>query len=256
LNFKKRVDHADDLYYSINKKFENGESSVLDLNKAKTEKVKAVNAFLLNTSLIKQNSEKLTELNGGIDIVLNIPDYLPSGLRDIQQIIRETLENDPSYLAVKTEKNAAEKNISVQKSLYLPRLEIGYASETVVDESFRGGKLGMTFPLWEKKNTVKQAKIFADYASQKVDSYTNSFVSGVKQKYLNAEGLKEALDQYRQLVSELKSEDLLAKALNFGQISLIEYLLELRYYYDTVDALLKLERDYFKALAVLYKYQL
>ena len=148
----------------------------------------------------------MVELNGGLDIDLNIREYFPAGLRDIQQIIREALEKDPSFLAEKMEKNAAERNISVQKSLNLPGLEIGYGSESVVNESFRGAKLGMTIPLWEKKNTVKHAKRFADYADQKVESYTNGFVSGIKQQYLTTEGLKQALDQYRQLISELKSE--------------------------------------------------
>jgi len=252
----RRKDRAESLFAGQNRKFELGETSILDFNKAKTELLIANNKMNLNTSSKKQLQEKIVQLNGGQSISLLTISYPSEETITLQNIIEETLNNDPGYLAVHIEKDAANRNIKVQKTLYLPKITVGYGSETVVDESFIGGKLGLTFPLWERKNTVKQAISFADYAGEKVNSYTNKYTSGIKLEYERAKSLKISLDEYQQLIDDLQSEELLTKALDLGHISLIEYLLELKYYYDTLDTLLELERDYFKSLATLYKYRL
>lgn len=52
------------------------------------------------------------------------------------------------------------------------------------------------------------------------------------------------------------STDLLKKALDAGEISLLEYILEIGLYYDTVNQALEAERDYQKAYAELSAVQL
>lgn len=254
--FVYRNDLAVSLFNSYERKFELGESNVLDYNKAKTELLKARNDMFLNNSDKKQSSEKLSRLNGGLSVQFVALSYPVEDLEERQFIIDESLANDPGYQAVRFEKEAADRNIKVQRSLSLPKLELGYGSETIVDESFKGGTVGLSFPLWERKNTVKLAKTFAEYTEKKVDSYTSLFTSEIFREYINVKSLKESFEEYKKLVDEIRSEELLGKALDLGHISLIEYLLELKYYYDTVDTLLELERDYYMALAVLYKYRL
>ncbi|MFC2118517.1 TolC family protein [Bacteroidota bacterium] len=256
LELERRKSMAKSLFESINKKFENGNASILDLNKAKTGLLNANNDLLLNNSEIKQNAEKLCNLNGGIEINISRAFYPEEKLPGLQQTIDEALSKDPGFFVSKLENEAADQNIKLQKSLALPKLEIGYGSETVVDESFIGGKFGMSFPLWEKKNTVKYAKTYAGYTSSVIETYKIGFVSGIKQHFINAEALKNAYNDYNNLVLELKSEELLNKALDLGHISLIEYLLELSFYYNTVDTMMELEKKYYKALAELFKYNL
>jgi hypothetical protein len=45
--------------------------------------------------------------------------------------------------------------------------------------------------------------------------------------------------------------DLLTKALNLGQISILDYIVEIGLYYETVNRTLEAERDYQKAYAEL-----
>jgi outer membrane protein TolC len=254
--YKYRKNLAETLFTSYERKFDIGESTVLDYNKAKTELLKARNDMFLNDSDKNQTMEKLSQLNGGLDLQFLAISYPAETLDDLNLIINESLNSDPGYMVVSNEKDAANRNIKLQKSMALPKLELGYGSETVVNESFRGGMIGLSFPLWERKNTVKRAKSFAEYTYKKLDSYSTLLTSEISLGFLNAKALKESYENYQKLVNELKSEELLGKALDLGHISLIEYILEIKYYYDTVDTLLKLERDYFKALAVLYKYKL
>jgi hypothetical protein len=55
-------------------------------------------------------------------------------------------------------------------------------------------------------------------------------------------------------MQSLDSSGFLDKALAKGEISLIEYIMELSLYYDSMTRLLQAERDWNRALAVLNQY--
>jgi hypothetical protein len=63
--------------------------------------------------------------------------------------------------------------------------------------------------------------------------------------------LKAAADVYRKSLETANSSDLLKKALDAGEISLLDYILEIGLYYDTVNQALEAERDYQMAYAEL-----
>ncbi len=48
----------------------------------------------------------------------------------------------------------------------------------------------------------------------------------------------------------------LAKAFEAGQMSLIEYLIEVRYLYDAIERFLEAERELQNTMAILHNYQL
>ena len=56
-------------------------------------------------------------------------------------------------------------------------------------------------------------------------------------------GMQGSVDDYRSKLKNFNNTDLLQKALNKGEISLVEYLYELSFYYDSFEKLLEMERD-------------
>ena len=66
----------------------------------------------------------------------------------------------------------------------------------------------------------------------------------MKNQYDKAKKLSLLLKEYEDALSVTSSQDLLKIALDKGQLSLINYLLELSVYYETVDKYLETERDY------------
>jgi outer membrane protein, heavy metal efflux system len=64
------------------------------------------------------------------------------------------------------------------------------------------------------------------------------------------------LEEYKNLMGTVDNAFLLDKALRLGQISTIEYFMELSYYYTAYDKYLHIEYEYQQAIAALYKYQL
>ncbi len=53
-----------------------------------------------------------------------------------------------------------------------------------------------------------------------------------------------------------KCKDLLNKAIQAGQISMIEYFVDVTTYYQSVQNYLQLQNEYQKVMAQLYKYRL
>ena len=68
--------------------------------------------------------------------------------------------------------------------------------------------------------------------------------------------LKFTLDEYQTLFSSLNNVELSDKSLTLGQISTIEYFLEMAFYYEALKNYLKTKMEYNKVVAQLYKYQL
>ena len=57
-------------------------------------------------------------------------------------------------------------------------------------------------------------------------------------------------------MATVNNNELLNKALQLGEISSLQYFMELNYYYDSYDNFLNLESDYYQVIAELNKYQL
>ena len=82
------------------------------------------------------------------------------------------------------------------------------------------------------------------------------FYMEVQNQYSRAMGLNGIAQNYRNLLDTSNSADLLQKALDAGEISLLNYLSEISLYYNTVDLALEAERDFQKAVAELLAVEL
>ena len=82
------------------------------------------------------------------------------------------------------------------------------------------------------------------------------FYNQLQSLFLRAEGFWRTAIGYRQSLSSLNSTDLLSKALQAGEISLLDYMVEIGLYYETVNQTLAAERDFEKAKAELYAVEL
>jgi cobalt-zinc-cadmium efflux system outer membrane protein len=57
-------------------------------------------------------------------------------------------------------------------------------------------------------------------------------------------------------LASINSEELLLNALNFGETSILDYFMELSFYYTSVDKYLEMDMEYNKIVAELFKYKL
>ena len=68
--------------------------------------------------------------------------------------------------------------------------------------------------------------------------------------------LQRSIDATRELISNLKALETLDKALDAGQINIIDYLTESAVILQSKERLYQLERDYQAAAAQLFRYEL
>ncbi|MGM0549867.1 MAG: TolC family protein, partial [Bacteroidota bacterium] len=146
--------------------------------------------------------------------------------------------------------------VRVEKHANLPGLSVGYASESVADESFKGVTMGLSIPLWSNKNKLEAAK--AEVAASELQLVSReAMVRGQTQRlYTRCQSLMSEVQQYTQTLGELRSDEMLSRALELGELSVISYLQEVQFYYEVENELLQLEQSYQKALWELYRYKL
>ena len=254
LFFRKSM--AEKLFADFKKKMEEGTGTVVELNKARMELLKANNALKINATSKIRVIEKITRMNGGISVDLDQLVYPVKEIIRLDSLITFSLNKTGRIKALGSAKAAAQNEVKIRKAQSLPGFELGYGSEEVASEAFRGARVGMTIPLWEDKNKVKMAEAKVDYTSSLEESIIAEFTSEIRQDYVLAETLKANLEEYKIALDNLNGFEILKKSLDSGQISGIEYFLEVAYYYQMVDQYLDIELDYQLVLARLYRYEL
>ncbi len=163
---------------------------------------------------------------------------------------------DPTLKSLLGESEAAQREIKVNRALSLPKFDIGYRRNGGSDNKMNGFRIGMSIPLWENKNTVKQAKAQAEYTALNVENNTQTLKATLHELYLQAKSLQISKDEYAATLNSQRNEELLNKALENGQISMIDYFVEITILYDSIQNFLDIEKEYHNLVAQLLQYQL
>jgi outer membrane protein TolC len=177
-------------------------------------------------------------------------------LIEIDSVMLNRLSLDPELLYSQKSIEASQKQLKVTKNLQLPKFSLGYGTETVADEKFKGFLVGVSIPLWSSKRAIQQAKFETQYYDLSALSINQSKIAETNVLYKKAVSLEESLISYKAVLSSVNSEELLNQSLEAGEISIIDFFTEMFYYYEIYDDFLTVEKDYHQALAELYKYRL
>ncbi|MCK5730588.1 MAG: hypothetical protein KAH68_05910, partial [Draconibacterium sp.] len=127
-------------------------------------------------------------------------------------------------------------------------------SEKVIGEQFQGVSVGLSIPLWENKNRVKYSEAQTIALQSIVADNKLQFYNRLKTLHTKAVSLQKNNIDYRLSLQNFDNSELLEMALDKGEISLIDYILELSIYYESVYKLLEQERDLNRTVAELNKY--
>ena len=253
-----RYENAQKLVSFFQKKLKQGDANILEMNKVKIVLLNIKNQLQLCNTQIANLNEELKQLNGGkqISIKSNLyPNFILE--EDYAKLEMDVLNNTPSLNKMKANMNIASKQTALAKNQILPKLNLGYRyMNSDINKSFNGINIGISIPLWESRNRVKFAKLNQLSQESEFLSQEKILLSDVQKNYQNYMGLKASLAEYRQILEGSNMDSLLKKALDFGQISSIEYFMESIYFYESYDTYLQIEKEYHLAIADLLKYQL
>ncbi len=257
VELNRRLTSTQKLVDDYQKKLDKGDVIILDVNKAKLQLLNVKNEVALNDNERQVAQTKLSELNGGNNIVISDTSYPTVPVVPDFEILDSTIEaNDPIIKVYEQEIKIQEQNIAVQKALNLPKIETGYHSQGILGQSYKGVHAGITIPLWENKNRTKAAQANLDYATSNSQTHILEHRLENKGYYDQLAVRVKAMEEYRTLLSTLNNTPLLNKALRLGQITTIQYFQDESYYFSAYDKYLQMEWEYNQAIARLYKYQL
>jgi len=229
----------------------------MESNKAQINLLSVTKQYEMNEISRNDLISRLTSLNGGREVVLSDTLFPVISINtDFEKWYAEISASNPALNILKQEVLITQKEKQLNSSLRLPQFSAGYMSEVIPGEEFKGVTVGMSIPLWQNKNTVKYAKARTLAAAKVEEGNRQAFYNSMKAGHTRVLALRDKVNEYREVIGSLNNTALLRKALDSGQISLSEYLIELAYYYDAYNQLLEMEYELQRAYSEISRYQL
>ena len=252
-----RLSYAKANVDAYKKRFDNGDVSILEYNKVKLDYALAKGKLAEIEADREEIFSQLTILNGGKEVILLDESFeliAPLPLFDVWYTEAEAL--NPVLEYAKNEVELNKNRISLNRSAWAPTFSAEY--ERSWEENFKqnGFKIGMSIPLWADINKVKSAKA-AKIASESRESELKiNFYYQIKSAYNKTVILQKSAAETKSAVEQLSNMIYLGKALESGEISMLDYIVEVELYYDARTMALDAEKAYFSSLAKLSAYTL
>ena len=251
-----RKQNADELDALYAKRLEAGDANILEVNKIKMERMNVQTEVAQNNAAHRSALQSLLAMNGNMPLEFadtQYPEVKP--ILDFMTLRDEIMASDLDLQALSFATQAAEKQVSVDKQNWLPKLEAGFRRNTDTGTSMNGFVVGGSIPLFSNRKKVQIAKAQAISAQLMQEDAKLQVENNLMALYNEMKQLKEAMDTYDVPLMH-RSLDLLKQALKEGQISLIEYFVEAESVYKNLQARMQLENQYQKVMANIYKNEL
>lgn len=248
---------AERLLNAQRKRMSAGDANALEYNDAR------LGVIQIEAEVAQAEAERsvalteLVRLNGGNAIVIIDNEYsdvsIPLAFDDWYTLAEK---KNPVLAYVRHDVEVNKQQLTVANQQGLPSLSVGYMGEKTVGELYHGVSIGITVPLWSNKNKVRQAKASITAAEARQKDVKFQVYGQLQTLYQRALGLKRTADTYHRALSDTNTTLLLRKALDAGEISVIDYLTQIKMYYDSIDKSLSAEHEYQRALAELVAVEL
>ncbi|HNW68392.1 MAG TPA: TolC family protein [Bacteroidales bacterium] len=236
--------HLTGIAHSYQKKLEAGEITIFDYNKVR------LTALNMEQELRHAETEReallleLSQLNGGKMIDITTAEFPNMEFTsDFEQWYSQIEKNNPMLAWLHKEMEINEKQIRLSQASWAPQLMAGYMREQIPSESFQGIKVGITLPLWNNLNTIKQKKMQNSAINMMIYDEKNQFFNHLKTQFTLVSNLGQQIASYQTALEEISQFDLLLEALEKGEIDLVNYLLEYSIYHESHERLFEMQLD-------------
>jgi len=254
---QKRVQQSKKVFNQLKEMYEKEEVGILDFNKAKVAwmqeqfKVAQIEVEKKNVLLLLKN------LNGENSIDFAAENYIaPLLIEPIEAVWSEKKELDPRINLLQKDEELALQNIKFNKQKSLPNLTAGFNYQGVASSNYSGIYGGISIPLWSNKNKVKAAKASYNFQQMNTTNQTLKVYAEFEKQYNEYQILLSKFQEYQETLNGLNSDALLLKSYELGEISFMEYYLELKFYQDAVNVMVEMESQLHQQKAEILTYQL
>jgi cobalt-zinc-cadmium efflux system outer membrane protein len=230
-------------------------ATILDLHKAELLEA-GIAADKRSAEMDRQALlQHLVELNGGTPITFADTLYPAAQALPPFEVYEAAMEAvDPDLKKLEAGSQVSEQQTRAFKASGLPQFEVGYRYQGILGASFNGVHAGLTVPLWSNRNKVKQQQQWTTAYGLLTEEHRVAHYYEAQHLYNRTVELRAVAADYSARLGATQSEPLLEKAFNAGQITVLEYQMELMLRQEALDRWLSLERDQHLAEVELMKY--
>jgi outer membrane protein TolC len=252
-----RWEQGKQVYEQIQELYEKEQVGILDLNKAKI-------AWIQEQFIVEQIETEtqnslllLQKLNGGQPVDLDKFQLLEeTELESLEILWQAKMSQDPTLQQLSFNESVSQQKIKLEQNKVLPDLTAGYNYQGVNGNNFSGFYGGVSIPLWNSKNKIKAAEADLEYRQSQTEATAATLYTSFQERYNKYHLTLKKYMEYRTTMESLNSEALLFKAFTLGELSFMEYYVELRFYREALDTMLQMEKEVYQLKAELLKHRL
>jgi len=252
-----RAQKAKQVFDQVQELFNKEQVGILEVNKAKIAwmqehfKVDQIENEKENLLLLLKN------MNGENDVNFVQPDQAQDlNLAALDSIWQYRQTVDPALKQLKQQEEIALQQIELSKTKALPNITAGFNYQGVSGLNYAGVYGGVTIPLWSSKNKVKAAEAHYQYQQSYSNVQLLQAYADFRRQYNAYQILLRKFLEYQDTLGNLSSDTLLLEAYALGEISFMDYYVELQFYRQAYDAMLEMENQLNQLNAEILKHQL
>lgn len=251
-----RLSQSETMQQLFEKRMDAGDANILALNKAKLERLDVMKALAQAESERMELRQTLQALNGGNAIMLTSSEFETfSSDFNFDTFAQQIMATDANILAAEANVKASDHELSMSRQSWLPSLSLGYRRNTEQKDKLNGFLVGASFPLFRTSSAVNAAKKRQTAAQLQLDDARRQTESELQARYNEVMKLRSVLDHSdTELLRSTLS--LLEKALQHGEITVLEYYTEVSDIYAKLETHINLHCQYCKIMAQLHKGEL
>lgn len=243
--YEERFQQEKQLAASYEKRLAAGDANKLEANRARlslveieseTEKVKMERDLLML---------QLQTLCGGMEIIYNNTDY--NAISVASSMSLKALQEAQNS----QQERVAENDLKTARAQSMPSITAGYMAELTDDEKWNGVTIGVSIPLWSNRHNMKRARLSLQSARSEAADASYKLEQFAASQRLRTERYHDIAQKMQQKLANASSTTLLRKALEEGEISLVEYTIESSDLFDLRVKTLEAERDFQQAKLLL-----
>lgn len=253
---EQRKKNAEELLALFNERLEKGDANILEVNKIKMERMNVQTEVAQNAAAHRNALQQLLAMNGNLPLEFACSSYpVLTPVTSYSALYDEVMTTDATLLEADATARAADKELSVNRQNWLPKLEVAYRRNTSLGEKSNGFLVGGSIPLFSKRKRTQIARAQAISAQLQRDDVRLKTEANIQSQFNEIQQLNEAMQAY-DIPLIHQTLDLLKQAVTAGQLSIIDYYVEAEGVYRNLQAYMEIENQYQKLMATVYKNRL
>ncbi len=246
-----------DMQAACDKAYRNGMITILDQRKLQIARYDMEGEIAAHCSREQEVLASLRAMSAGVDLQLDdISAYPIEPLLSKEEYLDQVASADPMLLSQQLTAHREGLNAKAATQSRLPSFSVGFEHQNELGDNFTGFTVGMSLPFFQNRKAHASAVLRRDQADESARALLARRQAETESQLTTMQVWHARVENYNKVFGDNTYLTLLKKALDGGEISIIDYLNETNYYRETTRLYLEAEYNYNASLAWLNRYAL